>query len=594
VSWPATPLLALAVLTLAGLGCVDGSNPADLQSTRPVPVIIEVRPSWKAIGDPDREIAVFGMEFDRFSVIQWDGRILTTAAEDPSLSTLLAQIPADELQTQREVQITVRTRSGFGYVTSAPFPYPVRFARPIKREFQPKFFVPTAADTSVLVIGAGFVPQTEARLDDVPAAVDVIDYHHMRIRLPPGLLDEPKQIRVDLRTPGTDDSLVREAYLLPVFHPVEVDPAGGPVLGEGCLIDAHGVLQCWDPTPSPVAEHLRFRALWAYPGATRIYNTCAVSTGAELYCWGSNRSGQTGIGARGEETTSEPTTPVLGDHDFRTVAVGGYHACALDAEGRAWCWGGNRVGQLGTEEPLEQCPLGFTIDGVSFADCAMRPVAVAGDLVFMDIAAGVFHTCALTEDGAAFCWGTNRSGALGSGPEQEEARTPQPVATDIAFASITAVSDRTCALTPHGAAYCWGENYGDQSGPGDNIPVPMPVPGGLSFATLSLGDWHGCGLTLDGSGYCWGRNFYGQLGTGDVTNRTEPAPLDTDLLWTEIRPAGEETCGIAEHGGFYCWGAAYFFLALAEEPVLCHDYGGNRGGVRCHMHPTPVLGVAEP
>ena len=101
------------------------------------------------------------------------------------------------------------------------------------------------------------------------------------------------------------------------------------------------------------------------------------------------------------------------------------------------------------------------------------PVLVTGGEVFSEIAVGGDHSCALTKDGAAWCWGRNDSGELGDGSTTLSS-TPVPVTGDITFATIAAGSFHTCALTPKGLAYCWGQNtYGAL---GDGTTVDRWVP----------------------------------------------------------------------------------------------------------------------
>src|SRR3989454_12515009 len=56
----------------------------------------------------------------------------------------------------------------------------------------------------------------------------------------------------------------------------------------------------------------------------------------------------------------------------------------------------------------------------------------------------------------------------------------------------------TCGLSVGGAAYCWGYNADGNLGTGTTtyrIPMPVSVVGGITFAHLSAGDTHTCGVT---------------------------------------------------------------------------------------------------
>ena len=59
---------------------------------------------------------------------------------------------------------------------------------------------------------------------------------------------------------------------------------------------------------------------------------------------GFNATGQLG---EGTTLRKGSPTPVATDARFTTISGGGGHTCALTAEGSAYCWGDNHIGQLG-------------------------------------------------------------------------------------------------------------------------------------------------------------------------------------------------------------------------------------------------------
>src|SRR5881628_2302491 len=71
---------------------------------------------------------------------------------------------------------------------------------------------------------------------------------------------------------------------------------------------------------------------------------CGLTSTGRLYCWGSNRNGELGIGRVGGHRAS-PTAVAL-PRPVQAVALGTEYACALQ-DGRPYCWGTNEHGELG-------------------------------------------------------------------------------------------------------------------------------------------------------------------------------------------------------------------------------------------------------
>jgi alpha-tubulin suppressor-like RCC1 family protein len=82
-------------------------------------------------------------------------------------------------------------------------------------------------------------------------------------------------------------------------------------------------------------------------------HVCAVLDNGQLKCWGFNGSGQLGLGttvsvgdAPGD--MGDNLHPVnLGGHTVHQVAAGLTHTCAILDDGTLKCWGSNDSGQLG-------------------------------------------------------------------------------------------------------------------------------------------------------------------------------------------------------------------------------------------------------
>jgi alpha-tubulin suppressor-like RCC1 family protein len=204
---------------------------------------------------------------------------------------------------------------------------------------------------------------------------------------------------------------------------------------------------------------------------------------------------------------------------------------------------------------------------------AMVDVAIR----FFALSAGESHTCGVTVDSLAFCWGSNESGQLGIGGVGGIESRPTRVALDGHVAAVAAGAQHTCALIGDRTAYCWGENPDGRLGFGlaEDAAVPTPVAGRLLFAEITAGDTHTCGSERLGTAYCWGGNSYGQLGNGSTQNSTVPVQPVGGLVFATITAGGEHSCGTTSELT-YCWGNN------SDGQLGVGDVGGTQ------LSPTPT------
>lgn len=182
----------------------------------------------------------------------------------------------------------------------------------------------------------------------------------------------------------------------------------------------------------------------------------------------------------------------------------------------------------------------------------ITPTAVLGGLTFTALTAGSKHACGLTSAGQAYCWGWNLWSQLGAGGDGTSAPVAVPQPAGVTFASITAGGEHTCGLTAAGEAYCWGSTY-----PGEqHASEQVSLPAGVTFASLAAGERMTCGLTPAGQAYCWGFNFFGELGDSTTTDRQTPAPVaqPAGVTFTSLAASFVHVCGLTAGGQAYCWG----------------------------------------
>jgi alpha-tubulin suppressor-like RCC1 family protein len=203
--------------------------------------------------------------------------------------------------------------------------------------------------------------------------------------------------------------------------------------------------------PTPVSGGLTFARI----STGRLFS-CGLTTTGAGYCWGDNTSGLLGDGTNVRRLIPVPIGSQL---TFTAISAGGFHACGLTTAGAVYCWGSNDFGEL----------------GIGTKAASLVPVPIATSLSFVALTVGNRHNCALTASGAAYCWGDATDGLLGNGSFTGVSTTPVAVSGGLVFASVSAGRFHTCGVTTNGTAYCWGNNRSFTLGDGTNQNSALPV-----------------------------------------------------------------------------------------------------------------------
>ena len=281
--------------------------------------------------------------------------------------------------------------------------------------------------------------------------------------------DAAGMIGHDIRT------ALNEPHLVDFGRPFSRLAAGA---NYNCGLDRDGVAYCWGfamsgelgdgiiglhsrTLPHPVKTEMRFVDI--LPGAIR---TCAITLDGRLYCWGDGSFGDLGNGSF--DMAAIPV-PVAGGHVFRRMTGRG-HTCGEDSTGTSWCWGSSHWYQI-------------TADSQTVA----TPVRLPDTKQFDRVIAGTVTTCGLDPGGAAYCWGLDRYGLLGAGGQAGQrcgidqfpcSDSPIPVAGGLRFQMLGLGLETSCGITVDQALYCWGSNRSGALGagtPADYSEVPIRV-----------------------------------------------------------------------------------------------------------------------
>ncbi len=158
--------------------------------------------------------------------------------------------------------------------------------------------------------------------------------------------------------------------------------------------------------------------------------------------------------------------------NFKFIAAGTQHTCAIGTDDKAYCWGEGTSGQLGNGAGTS-----------SLTPVAVSQGALPAGVNFKQISVGYLASCAIATNDRAYSWGRNNYGQAGIG----------------------SLGDHT---TP--VAVLQGD-----------------IPAGVNFAEISSSNLHVCATATNNRVYSWGYGQYGQIGNGSIGDRSIPTAVTT-------------------------------------------------------------------
>ena len=158
---------------------------------------------------------------------------------------------------------------------------------------------------------------------------------------------------------------------------------------------------------------------------------------------------------------------------------------------------------------------------------------------------------------------------------------------------VAAGDFHSAAMTSAGALRVWGSNYCGRLGQGDRedrlVPVTLGPPqfGGAPVAMVACGIFHTLVMTRAGQLFAFGGGDFGQLGLGDRTSRDVPVEVGPGRFGKAIivfAAAGDDHSGVVTSGGgvwTWGWGACGCLGHNDEQDQLVpRELEGPFGGAR--------------
>jgi alpha-tubulin suppressor-like RCC1 family protein len=272
-------------------------------------------------------------------------------------------------------------------------------------------------------------------------------------------------------------------------------------------------------------------------------HTIVVNNTGNIVGFGSNWSGQLGVSYATAVSIGSPQQ-VTDLSNVKAVTTGQHHSLALMNNGVVYSWGANEYDTA-------------SMYGLRTSTNQHIPMDIYISSKIKAVAAGVYSSFAINEEGQVYAWGLNDKGQLGEGTY-----TNQPSPVNLAglnnVKEIATSGNHTLALKEDGTVWAWGNNDHGQLGNGtinvNGIHTPNQVSGLTNIKAIAVGSNHSIALDESGHVYLWGHNEYGQLGDGTIIEHLTPVAIPlVDVI--SIAAGFDHTLAMTSAGEVWGWGS---------------------------------------
>ena len=286
--------------------------------------------------------------------------------------------------------------------------------------------------------------------------------------------------------------------------------------------------------------------------STGYTHSLAINSKGELYSWGTNQGAGTGLGT-GAGNTLVPTR-VGTASNWKEVSAGVGCGLAINDLGELYGWGTNSLGRIG---------LGS--NGGNF----LVPTRVGTESDWVQVEIGVAHGLALNSKGELYSFGPSLSGSTGLGTASGNTLVPTQVGTASDWVQIAAGFHHSLAINDAGELYSWGSNANGSTGLGlsaGNTLVPTRVGAESDWVQIAAGQdfWYGSynnvanqSLAINSKGelYSWGSNANGRTGLGTAAGDTlVPTRVGEESNWVQVAAGNKYSVAVNSEGELYSWG----------------------------------------
>eukprot|EP01018_Ginkgo_biloba_P006054 Gb_33143 [translate_table: standard] len=269
------------------------------------------------------------------------------------------------------------------------------------------------------------------------------------------------------------------------------------------------------------------------------YHSSAISGEGVVYVWGSNSTGQLGLGKKAPRKVPVANkVEALSGIRIKMIALGSEHSIALSEDGEVLSWGTGKNGQLGHGN--QSSMFKFRRDSSEYTPKLIKSLE---GVEICRISAGLLHSACIDGNGSVYTFGQGRMYQLGLGHMQDS--SSPSIVKDLPFVQQVACGGyHTCAITRNGDLYTWGSSEYGCLGLGSKSLAPLPerVEGNLlhlHVSEVSCG-WKHTAAISDGDVFTWGWggsqgtfsedgfSSGGQLGLGSDFDYLKPAKISFD------------------------------------------------------------------